>query len=132
MGFWNNSGISWTIFKQSAPRSRQNTSSLNFYRPDALPDAQPTVSSLKANLGIPKNEPSKVSFPWAQGSKWDGMRQYAIQALSWTGRREREREFIFYIATTLEQAHGINTKLGGLPERHLAHKAGHPFKAGHP
>jgi len=36
------SGISWTICKQSAPRSRQdnhsNTPSLNFYRPDALPD----------------------------------------------------------------------------------------------
>ena len=34
------SGISWTICKQSAPRCRQdnhiNTSSLNFYRPDAL------------------------------------------------------------------------------------------------
>jgi len=42
--------------------------------------------------------------------------------------REREREeFIFHIATTLEQAHSRNTKLGGLPERHLAHiKAGHP------
>ena len=39
------SGISWTICKQSAPRCRHtNTSSFNFYRPDALPDAQPTVS----------------------------------------------------------------------------------------
>jgi len=28
----------------------------------------------------------------------------------------REREFIFHIATTLEQAHSRNTKLGGLPE----------------
>ena len=44
------SGISWTICKQSEPRSRvqtdnhTNTSSLNFYRPDALPDAQRRVS----------------------------------------------------------------------------------------
>jgi len=38
------SGISWTICKQSALCSRQITPSLNFYRPDALPDAQPTVS----------------------------------------------------------------------------------------
>jgi len=52
-GFWGCSGISWTICKQSAPHSRQitnttdnhtNTSSLNFYRPDAPPDAQPTMS----------------------------------------------------------------------------------------
>jgi len=39
------SGSSWTICKQPAPRNHTNTSSLNFYRPDALPDAQPTVSS---------------------------------------------------------------------------------------
>jgi len=44
-------GISWTICKQSAPHSRvqtdpnhTNTSSLNFYRPDDLPAAQPTAS----------------------------------------------------------------------------------------
>ena len=41
------SGISWTICKQSAPRSRQITTSTshhsNFFKPDALPDAQPTV-----------------------------------------------------------------------------------------
>ena len=41
-------GISWTICKQSAPRSRQITTPTPhhsiFYRPDALPDAQPTVS----------------------------------------------------------------------------------------
>ena len=42
------SGISWTICKQSAPHSRQITTPTPhhsiFYRPDALPDAQPTVS----------------------------------------------------------------------------------------
>jgi len=38
------SGISWTIYKQFALCSRQITSLLNFYMPDALPDAQPTVS----------------------------------------------------------------------------------------
>ena len=40
------SGISWTICKQSTPRSRHNhtnTPSLNLYRPDALPDVQATV-----------------------------------------------------------------------------------------
>ena len=42
------SGISWTICKQSAPRSRQITTATphnsNFYRLDALSDAQATVS----------------------------------------------------------------------------------------
>jgi len=42
------SGISWTICKQSAPRSRQITTPIPhlsiLYRPDALSDAQPTVS----------------------------------------------------------------------------------------
>ena len=46
------SGISWTICKQSAPRSRQITTPTPhhsiIYRPDALPDAQPTVKALKA------------------------------------------------------------------------------------
>jgi len=41
-------GISWTICKQSASCSRQITRPAPhhsiFYRPDALPDAQPTVS----------------------------------------------------------------------------------------
>ena len=41
------SGISWTICKQSGPRSRQIITTTPhhsiFYRPDALPDAQPTV-----------------------------------------------------------------------------------------
>ena len=50
MGFLGGSGISWTICKQSAPRTRQtdnhsNTSSLNFYKPYALPDAQPCHST---------------------------------------------------------------------------------------
>jgi len=43
------SGISWTIRKQSAPRSRQITTLTphhsNFYMPDALPGAQPTLSN---------------------------------------------------------------------------------------
>ena len=43
IGFDDGSGISWTICKQSAPHSKQitttNTSLLNFCRPDALPDA---------------------------------------------------------------------------------------------
>ena len=47
-GVWDGSGISWTICKQSAPRSRQITMPAPhhsvFYRPDALPANQPTVS----------------------------------------------------------------------------------------
>ena len=48
MGLWVGSGIRWTICKQSAPRSRQITTPTPhhsiFYRLDALPDAQLTVS----------------------------------------------------------------------------------------
>jgi len=61
MGFWDGSGISFVVNKFLSLSLSQldhmhtvctllqrdnyaNTSSLNFYRPDALPDAQPTVS----------------------------------------------------------------------------------------
>jgi len=47
MGFWDGSGISLTmqtICTSLQTDNHTNTSSLNFYRPDALPDAQPTVS----------------------------------------------------------------------------------------
>jgi len=37
MGFWDGSGISWT----TQTDNDTNTPSLNFYRPDAIPDAQP-------------------------------------------------------------------------------------------
>jgi len=44
------SGISWTICKQFASHSRQTTTPTPnhsiLHRPDALPDAQPTVSNL--------------------------------------------------------------------------------------
>jgi len=40
---------------------------------------------------------------------------------------KREREFIFHIAKTLEQVHNKNAKLGGLPERHLAHQSWPPI-----
>ena len=47
-GFGDGSGISWTMCKQSASCFRQITTTTShssiFYRPDALPDAQPTVS----------------------------------------------------------------------------------------
>jgi len=47
-GVWGCSDISWTICRQSAPSLQTdnhiNTSSLIFYRPDAFPDAKPTVS----------------------------------------------------------------------------------------
>jgi len=44
---WGCSGISWTICKHCTSLQTDNhinTSSFNFYRPYALPDAQPTVS----------------------------------------------------------------------------------------
>jgi len=48
IGFGDGSGISWTIYEIICTSlqidNHTNTSSLNFYRPDALPDAQPTVS----------------------------------------------------------------------------------------
>ena len=54
-------GISWNICKQSAPYSRQiTTPTLHhsiLYRPDALPDAQPTMSKhqkLEKNKQIPR------------------------------------------------------------------------------
>ena len=44
MGFCADSGVSWTICKQSAPRSRQITTPTPhrsfFYMPDALSDAK--------------------------------------------------------------------------------------------
>jgi len=44
------SGNSWTICKQSAPRSRPITTPTShhsiFYRPDALPGAKPTKGTL--------------------------------------------------------------------------------------
>jgi len=46
MMFWEGSGISKTIRKQSAPIQTDyhaNTLSLNFYRPDAFPGAKPTA-----------------------------------------------------------------------------------------
>ena len=51
-GFWVGSGISWTICKQSAPRSRQITTPTPrhsiFNWPDALPDAQLTYGPADA------------------------------------------------------------------------------------
>jgi len=44
MGFWDGSGISWTICKQSAYWSTPTPYQSIFYRPHALPDAQPTES----------------------------------------------------------------------------------------
>jgi len=40
MGFWDGSGISWTICKQPTPHSEYQHLITHFYRPDALPDAQ--------------------------------------------------------------------------------------------
>ena len=55
MGFWDAVASAGPLCKQSAPRSMQKTTPTvqhlisQFYRPDALPDAQPTnVKALKA------------------------------------------------------------------------------------
>jgi len=55
---------------------------------------------------------------------------FVIDILLREREREREREFIFHIAKTLEQVLNRNAKLGGLPERHLAHRARqlHPLR----
>ena len=42
--WWGDSGISWTICKSFVPRSRQITSPVSFYRPDALTATQQTAS----------------------------------------------------------------------------------------
>ena len=59
MGFMDGSGISWTICKQSAPRSRQITTTTPhhpiFYRLDALSDAQPTYIYIHTILYSAKN-----------------------------------------------------------------------------
>jgi len=50
--WWGGSGISWTICKSFAPCSRQITTPVShhcFYRPDALPAAQPTASKTLQN-----------------------------------------------------------------------------------
>jgi len=47
MGFWDaveSAGPYANNLHLAPDRYHTNTSSLNFYRPDALPDAQPTVS----------------------------------------------------------------------------------------
>jgi len=45
MGFWNGSGpYANNLHLSPETDDHNNTSSLHLYRPDALPDAQPTVS----------------------------------------------------------------------------------------
>jgi len=59
------SGISWTIGKQSAPRSRQITTPIPhhsiFYRPDALNDVQSTVQC-QSKTNITKWQRDKRKF----------------------------------------------------------------------
>ena len=57
MGFWDGSGISWTIYKQSAPHWIQtdnytNTSSL--YRLDAVLEKRPTSVVVVVQLMLNK------------------------------------------------------------------------------
>jgi len=64
MGFWDDSGISWTIMQTICTSlqadNHTNTSSVNFYRPDALPHAQPTVSKAHFSyVNNPNPEPNR-------------------------------------------------------------------------
>jgi len=46
------SGISWTVYANNMHLTPDtNTSSLNFYRPDVLPDVQPTIQSTEGTGG---------------------------------------------------------------------------------
>ena len=77
-GVFGCSGISWTICKQSAPHCRQMTtpqitSSLNFYRPDALPGAQPTVSKHWRQLEVCTHTHLTALCPGLPG--WAGTRK---------------------------------------------------------
>ena len=79
MGFWDGSAISWTICKQSAPHSRQITiPSHNFYRPDALPDARPTVSKHWRNCRTAIN---KVKYDTPTRPEWLG--DFHLLSVAW-------------------------------------------------
>jgi len=74
------SGISWTICKQSAPRSRQlTTPTPHHFRPDALPDAQPTVSKHRLSIScgftshLTQNSSLWRRFP--KPNSWLGMKK---------------------------------------------------------
>ena len=66
MGYWDGSGISWTNALLQTD-NHTSTPSLNFYRPDALPAAQPTVSKHwrtchdERERGIPERAAAAVS-----------------------------------------------------------------------
>ena len=72
--WWDGSGISWTICKSFAPRSRQITTPVShhsaFYRPDALPAAQQTASKhwsitlLMFNIGSRPSDHYFCSLCW--------------------------------------------------------------------
>ena len=51
-----------------AADNHTNTSSLNFYKPDALPDAQPTVSKLWRLFGLMYHLTQNVSYFIVQSS----------------------------------------------------------------
>jgi len=71
---WDGSGISWTMCKSFAlyRDNHARISLLNFYRPDALPDAQPTCSikALKAKTKFKKNTKIHTEFKQPAGNDW--------------------------------------------------------------
>ena len=79
------SGISWATCK-SAPRSRQiNTPASHhsvFYRPDALPVAQPTVSKHRRNSKSTKNKKNLSNCKKSQLKGTSSYKLFSIQALA--------------------------------------------------
>jgi len=132
MGFWDGSGISWTICKQSAPRSRQITTptphhlmrqiikqtSLNFYRPDVLPDAQPTVSkhwrlnryTYTATENVNNQKSTNLIF-WSSVWQWCDL------------KRTSNEKFIFRNSVILKQ---IMQFYFCLPQLLVGQQEGHP------
>ena len=55
IGFLDGSGISWTIYTLFQTDNHTNTSSLDVYRPDALPDGQPTLSKCQSTRAFCKS-----------------------------------------------------------------------------
>ena len=92
------SGISWTICKQSAPCCRQITTSTPhhriFYRPDALPDAQWTVSKHTMHTMVSKSQ------TW--GKRREGLRwRWKISGLVQVRRDVQPRFLQFFQNQTL-------------------------------
>ena len=90
MGFTDGSGISWTIMQTICTAlqtdNHTNTSSLKFYRPGSLPDAQPKVSKHWRWMRLSGNN----SLSLAQFLLQLNMKLYAFSALTLLVGRQEE------------------------------------------